>query len=441
MTLRIEAGLAASPRTEEGGNVSLFRREASAEQQALWLGTVMLAPRRSHGAMAAFALGTVGLLGLLLCASYTRTARVGGLLVSEPGLVRVFAPQPGVLVQVNVREGDRVVRGAPLLALSTELQTAALGDTREMVMRRLQSRRDSLIAMRRGQEQLQAHQAEGLAKRFDAVGAAQAHLDQEVALLQSRLRLASQNLQRQRQLYADRLVSVETFSQAEDTLLTLASQQRSLERQRATLEQERVGLAADLSRLPLQHEAELAETDRTVSTLEQEIAETEARRQIVVVAPLEGMVSAVQAEVGSNAGTAVPLLSIIPAGSILQAQLFAPGRAIGFVLPGQRVLLRYEAYPYQKFGHYEGTVASVSRASISPAELPQQLVGLTGLYDGNAPIYRITVVLVRQDVTAYGKSLPLQPGMQIEADVLVEKRRLIEWVFDPLYTLTGRLQG
>jgi len=441
MIPRTNAGPAASTEAEDGGSALLFRREASAEQQAMWLGTVMLAPRRSHGAMAAFALGTVGLLGLLLCASYTRTARVGGLLVSEPGLVRVFAPQPGVLVQVNVREGDRVARGTPLLALSTELQTEALGDTRVAVVRRLQSRRDSLISMRRGQEQLQARQAEGLAKRFDAVEAAQAHLDQEVALLQSRQRLASQNLQRQRQLYADRLVSVETFSQAEDTLLTLASQQRSLERQRATVEQERVGLAADISRLPLQHEAELAETDRTVSTLEQEIAETEARRQIVVVAPLEGTVSAVQAEVGSNTGTVVPLLSIIPAGSTLQAQLFAPSRAIGFVLPGQRVLLRYEAYPYQKFGRYEGTVASVSRASISPAELPQQLAGLTGLYDGNAPMYRITVALLRQDVTAYGKPLPLQPGMQLEADVLVERRRLIEWVFDPLYTLTGRLQG
>ena len=99
-----------------------------------------------------------------------------------------------------------------------------------------------------------------------------------------------------------------------------------------------------------------------------------------------------------------------------------------------------QAYPYQKFGSYEGRVASVSRSALAPAELPQQLTGLTGLYDGNAPIYRITVALARQDVTAYGKPVPLHPGMQLEADVLVETRRLIEWVFDPLYTLTGRWQ-
>ncbi len=70
---------------------ALFRAEAVAEQQTMWLGTVLLAPRASHNAMVLFALTVAGLLVLLLFGSYTRTARVGGLLVSAPGLVRVFA--------------------------------------------------------------------------------------------------------------------------------------------------------------------------------------------------------------------------------------------------------------------------------------------------------------------------------------------------------------
>ncbi len=436
---------AAPPAVSKAGDAenaaALFRAEAVAERQAMWLGTVLLAPRASHNAMAIFALAIVGLLVLLLFGSYTRTARVGGLLVSAPGLVRVFAPQQGVLVHLYVREGDAVTRGMPLLELSTELQTQAQGDTRVAVVRRLQSRRDSLLAMRHGQEQLQASQAETITKRLQGGQDALARLGQELVLLRSRFMLASQTVDRQQLLYAGRLVSVQTLNQAQDFLLQIASQQQSLERQKTTLEQERMTLAADLVNLPLKNQAELAETDRTISTLEQDIAETEARRQIVVTAPQDGTVSAVQAELGSNANTTVPLLSIIPAGSTLQAQLFAPSRSIGFVAPGQRVLLRYEAFPYQRFGRSEGAVASVSRAAISPAELPQQLTGLTTLYDVNAPIYRITVALTQQAVTAYGKPVPLQPGMQLEADVLLERRRLIEWVFDPLYTLVGREQG
>jgi membrane fusion protein len=80
---------------------------------------------------------------------------------------------------------------------------------------------------------------------------------------------------------------------------------------------------------------------------------------------------------------------------------------------------------------------------LSPGELPPQLASLTSLI-GNAagaaaePIYRITVDLARQSVTAYGAQVPLQPGMALEADVALERRRLFEWVLDPLYAVTGQ---
>jgi len=136
----------------------------------------------------------------------------------------------------------------------------------------------------------------------------------------------------------------------------------------------------------------------------------------------------------------------VPPDMRLEAQLYGPSRAVGFVRPGQRVLLRYQAYPYQRFGHYEGVVASVSRAALSPGELPPQLAGmtgLTGLAAGQAaePIYRITVRLASQTVTAYGAEVPLQPGMMLEADVALERRRLFEWVLDPLYALKGYQVG
>jgi membrane fusion protein len=101
------------------------------------------------------------------------------------------------------------------------------------------------------------------------------------------------------------------------------------------------------------------------------------------------------------------------------------------------VLLRYQAFPYQKFGFYEGHIVDISRSALSPSELPQQLSGLTSLYGSTEPVYRITVVLAKQTATAYGQPVALQPGMQLEADVLIETRSLIEWALDPLYTLTG----
>jgi membrane fusion protein len=192
---------------------------------------------------------------------------------------------------------------------------------------------------------------------------------------------------------------------------------------------------------------ELALIDRNLAQLGQERAEAEAKREIVVTAPYDGTVTAIQAVPGAAANTTVPLLAVVPADSQLEAHLYGPSRAVGFVRPGQPVRLRYQAFPYQRFGHQEGVIESVSRSAVSPAELPPQLAGIVDQSNGAAspgggrpePIYRIVVRLARQDVQAYGQRFALQPGMALEADVLLERRRLYQWVLDPLYAVAGRL--
>ncbi len=123
----------------------------------------------------------------------------------------------------------------------------------------------------------------------------------------------------------------------------------------------------------------------------------------------------------------------MPAGSPLLAHLYAPSSAIGFVRPEQPVLLRYQAFPYQKFGHHEGRVLQVSRTPLQAGEVAA--LGTTPA----EPMYRITVALDRQSVSAYGEEQPLAAGMQLEADVLLDRRRLIEWIFEPVLSVTGRI--
>ena len=58
---------------------------------------------------------------------------------------------------------------------------------------------------------------------------------------------------------------------------------------------------------------------------------------------------------------------------------------------------------------------------------------------GSEPLYLISVALESQSITAYGVDQPLQAGMLLEADVLQERRRLYEWVLEPLLSITGKL--
>lgn len=429
-------------RQGEPSRPPLFRTEVLEERRNQWLGTVLLAPRISRTVFTVFGIAAASaLLALLFFAEFPRKARITGWLVPDRGLVRIFPPAPGVIAQLDVSEGSEVAKGMPLLAISTEVQSETLGATREEIARRLLSRRTSLIEEWRLQEQLYGQQASELTDRLAALRAEQENLERERDLQRARLKLAEESEIRQRRLRQQGIVSVERLEQAIEQKLDQALNLRALERSWAAIQGQRLELEGEIRNRPLQHRARLAEIDRDIAALEQELAETEAGRRIVILAPQAGTVTAIQTAVGGSVTASTPLLSIVPAGSRLQAQLFSPSRAIGFVRVGQRVLLRYEAFPYQKFGHYEGVVANASRSAVSSSELTQQLFGTVSTGAANEPVYRITVTLASQTATAYGEPVPLQPGMRLEADVVIESRRLIEWVLDPLYSLTGKLQG
>jgi membrane fusion protein len=267
-----------------------------------------------------------------------------------------------------------------------------------------------------------------------------AKLDSQIALQASMLRYAEKSASRQHRLQLEGLASEQQAQTATESALTQSSKLRELERQRLMADGERLALEGDLKDAPLKSGSDIARLEREVSTVEQDLAAVEARRELVVPAPESGTVTAVQVEPGDRPDLKVPLVSIVPSGSMLESHLFCPSRSIGFLKVGQRVLLRYQAYPYQKFGHHEGVVIGISRSALNPGELPAQLAGLTSLVGTGEPVYRIRVRLMSQTVNAYGAPVPLQPGMQLDADVVIERRRLIEWMLEPLYTLTGSLR-
>jgi membrane fusion protein len=104
----------------------------------------------------------------------------------------------------------------------------------------------------------------------------------------------------------------------------------------------------------------------------------------------------------------------------LEAQLQIAPTAIGFIKPGQLVRLRYDAFPYSKFGQAEGKIASIS---LMPAA------------DGS---YRARVALERDYVQAFGERVALRPGMSFTGEIVIEQRSMLEWLFEPLYALGRR---
>lgn len=422
---------------------SLFRREAIEHRQGQWLGNIQLVRPVTITVLTGTALASAVLVAAYLgLGEYTRKARVSGYLVPDSGIVRLVPPQAAVVLERRASEGQSVRRGDVLFVLSVDRATLD-GDTEASVKASLTARERSLQGAAHQRLRLLDEQRHAADRRIDGMRRELSQIDAEAELQRQRLALAQSAHSRLESLLRDNFISEAQIQTKTEELLALQAELQGLQRRRAAHLRELDSLQAELRELPIRSQVQQGEIDRDLAALAQEAAESEARRRIVVRAPQDGVISAVLAEPGQSVNTSVALASMVPAEARLQAHLYAPSNAVGFVRADQAVALRYDAFPYQKFGHQLGKVVQVSRTPLQTSELadlplPGVLTG-TALGIGGEPLYRITVRLDRQTVSAYGEPQPLTAGMQLQADVMLERRRLIEWIFEPLLGVAGRL--
>jgi len=417
--------------------VSIFRREALESQRNSWVGEITLIRPLPTTLLTGVAVVAALALGALLAlGEYTRKVRVSGVLVPDRGVIRLVVPQDALLVERRVAEGARVRAGDVLFVLSLD-RAAASGDTQAAVQRSLAAREKSLAEAAAQQQSLYDSQSAALTRRLADMQREQLTLDAEAALSARRVKLAEETQARWESLRADNFVSSAQVQAKAEELLGLQAQRQALERQRNAQAREMATLEAQRRDLPLEHARKLGEIARERAELTQKGAESEARRSLVVRAPQDGVVSGLVAQPGQTVTPAVALASLVPAQARLQAYLYAPSSAVGFLRADQPVLLRYDAFPYQKYGSQHGHIEQVSLAPLAAAEITGQVPLRMAV--GGEPMYRIAVTLERQDIAAGAQVRPLVPGMQLEADVPIERRRLLEWLFAPVLGVAGRV--
>jgi len=173
-----------------------------------------------------------------------------------------------------------------------------------------------------------------------------------------------------------------------------------------------------------------------VSEIDEQIANAEVKHAIEIVSSAAGRVTAIAAQPGQYVQAGARLLTIVPAGDKLEAELLAPSTSVGFIRTGDRVLLRYAAFPYQKFGSYWGTVTEISRASLQPNELKTFVPSISET-DKSKTFYKVVVTPDSPNVMAYGREQSVEVSMQVEAGVLLDRRAIYEWILEPLYGFRG----
>ncbi|MEO8078888.1 MAG: HlyD family efflux transporter periplasmic adaptor subunit [Caldimonas sp.] len=416
----------------------LFRQQALDHVGVRRYGTVVLArPVTFTFITSIFVLFATLIVLFLALFSYQRKVQVGGVLLPESGLIRVVPSQAGVVVERSVREGKEVRAGDPMFVLTSERASATRGDAEQAISGLLRSRRESLVIEQGQLRQQSLQRVEAAERRAVDLSHDIERIDSQIALQQRRVVLSDQALQRFADLQQQNFVSSANVQDKQGELLDQRQRLADLERLKASGARDLASVQADRRDLKIQSQRDQENASRGIAELDQDLTENEARRQIVVRSPQDGVVTAINAELGQTVGPGQALASVLPKDTPLIAELYAPSRAVGFVRPGMDVLVRFQAYPYQKFGQHHGTVREVSSTAMRPEDMA--LPGAVETSGLGEPVYRVRVALDEQVVRAYGDARPLKSGMVLDASVLLEKRRLYEWVLEPLYTITGRL--
>ncbi|MGR5069394.1 MULTISPECIES: HlyD family secretion protein [Vibrio] len=375
-------------------------------------------------------------------AEYTRRDTLNGVVSPTGGIVKVQANDEGYAEKVFVSEGQTILAGEPLY----EIKTERYDEFGQGVKQRIVSTIDNQIILlneRRNKEvEKSQHQLEviddDLVRLSEEVGI----LNVVVDLSEQELTLAQSLVDKQQVLVNKQFISTIELQRQKLELITLEAkvQTQRLSLQRLVREQAKLEETKDTLQLEL--DITLQEIDRQLQQIAQNKIEYFYQTDTQVVSPINGVVASIFVKEGHSVNTGQPLLVVIPEGEKpVVVELYAPSRSIGFIQEGQDVRLRFDAFPYEKFGVQQGVISSISKSAVTAEMLPNSPLIQSQLSrtHGGVGLYQVRVKLDKPTITVYGEEQMFVPGMTLTADIELDTRKVYEWLLEPLYTIKGRM--
>jgi hemolysin D len=162
-------------------------------------------------------------------------------------------------------------------------------------------------------------------------------------------------------------------------------------------------------------------------TVAEELKKMELRRNMVVLtAPADAVVlDLAQRSIGSVVREAEPIVTLVPLNVPLEAEVSVNSRDIGRLNANEQVRLKFDAYPFQKFGTASGAVRTISRDAFTPS--PQDDEGGTAL-----PYFKARIALKDTKLLTSGEPVRLLPGMAVTAEIKVGRRTVISYFLYPI---------
>ncbi|MGU2291206.1 HlyD family secretion protein [Pseudomonas aeruginosa] len=336
----------------------------------------------------------------------------------------------GLVTSVLVTPGQVVREGQPLFRLTRDLSLSSDGSPRARFDERMRDAQIAAIDAQIGDRRA------AFSARIQATElSAEARAHELQALQRQRLRAqrlvddARQSLQRLRGLVD--YVTAERLEQAHARLHQSEADEAQGDARRLALQAEIEALRGNRRELQAQLGELDAQRTRDIQDIRQRFED--ARRDLVIAAPRDGTVTFSSLVAGHMLlEDEVSLVLDTDSSQPLSAMLRIPSRQRGFVREGQTVRIKLDAYPYARFGTLEARIRSISDATMGKIEAAAPQAPRAGAQQSD---YMAWALLPNARFGPARQPLRILPGMQGTASIVVERRTIAEWVFEPLFQL------
>ena len=414
---------------------NLFRQQAINHQQQRLHGEVMVTPGFPYVICTLFLLLWLSVLFTwLLNSEYARKESVSGWLEPTSGVIRVYPESSqGSIESVLVSQGQTVEKNQPLIVVSGN-KFLTTGDSLEnKLVKEFQQQTRILQQQLERSEGIHQLEVQDLQDQIKASTEDLSRLSEQISTLNTRYSLQRKQFNNYSSMYDSGHISDIEMDSSHQQLLSLKNEMQRLLREKINQKNNLSQLSTKLTLAPQIYQNDRTQLQTKISELKQQIEQINSKKTYVLRASRSGVVTNLQAIKGQQVNINTPMLSLLPLDSQIEAKLLVPVRAVGFVQTSQAIEIRYDAFPYQKFGLYRGHITDVSDAVILPGELQVSPLPV------NEPVYLVKAKLGEQFVSAYGQSIALKSGMTLSADIQLANRSVIEWLLEPLYSLRGKL--
>lgn len=384
-----------------------------------------------------------------------------GKLVPSSYLKIVQPSEQGVVKEILVQEGGVVNAGQVLVRMDAVLATADAGTlanefhSRRLALRRIDAQLagtalraeegdpDGLLAPVRAQYEanvaaLQNAVAQERAlldkARSDLAGAREIHGKLLAVLPHYREQEAAFD-KLAKVGYAGKLLATDKARERIEKEQDLRLQQFVIESNAATIEQSEKKIAQLTADYRRQLQAERADVSVQLERSRQELAKVRHRQSLLELrAPQAGLVKDLATHTpGTVVSPGTILMTLVPQGETLRAEVWVSNQDIGFVKTGQPVKVKLAAYPFQKFGMLD---ARVVQLSADATEAPSANTRSDALFGRDRPMgplaFRTIVELDAQQLESDGVRHGLTPGMQVTAEIKLGERTLLEYLLSPV---------